>query len=68
MLFIFWEVFKCSDAYVFCVCLNPGSHSSVLEGRCPADFSSKPNQTHLKLLIKLGILETFRQVCENGWS
>ncbi len=31
----------------------------------PAEFSSKPNQTHLKQLIKVltGILETSRQVC-----
>ncbi len=30
----------------------------------PAEFSSNPNQTHPKQLIKvLGILETSRQVC-----
>ncbi len=42
--------------------LNQGSPSSVLEGLCPAEFSSNPNQTHLKQLIKLllGMLETFR--------
>jgi len=45
--------------------LNQGSPSSVLKGRCPAEFISNPNQTHLKQLIKvlLGILETSRQVC-----
>ncbi len=45
--------------------LDQGSPSSVLEGRCPAEFSSNPNQTHLKQLIKLllGILQTSRQVC-----
>ncbi len=45
--------------------LDQGSPSSVLEGRCPADFSSNPNQTHLKQLIKvlLGILEASMQVC-----
>ncbi len=45
--------------------LNQGSPSSVLEGRCPAEFSSNLNQTHLKQLIKLllGILETSREVC-----
>ncbi len=45
--------------------LDQGSPSSVLEGQCPAEFSSNSNQTHLKLLIKvsLGILETSRQVC-----
>ncbi len=45
--------------------LNQGSPSSVLEGRCPAEFSSNPNQTHLKQLIKLllRILETSREVC-----
>ncbi len=42
-----------------------GSPSSVLEGRCSAEFSSNPNQTHLKQLIKvlLGILQTSREVC-----
>ncbi len=33
--------------------LDQGSPSSVLEGRCPAEFSSNPNQTHLKQLIKV---------------
>ncbi len=42
-----------------------GSSNLFLEGRCPAEFSSNPNQTHLKQLIKvlLGILQTARQVC-----
>ncbi len=37
----------------------------ILEGGVPAEFSSNPNQTHLKQLINvlLGILETSRQVC-----
>ncbi len=42
-----------------------GSPSSVLEGWCPVEFSSNPNQTHLKQLINdlLGILEgVLRQV------
>ncbi len=42
-----------------------GSPSLVLEGRCPVEFSSNPNQTHLKQLINdlLGILEgVLRQV------
>ncbi len=45
--------------------IDQGSPNSVLEGRCPAEFSSNPNQTHLNQLIKvlLGILETSRQVC-----
>ncbi len=45
--------------------IKQGSPSSVLEGRCPAEFSSNPNQTHLKQPIKvlLGILETSSQVC-----
>ncbi len=45
--------------------LEQGSPDTVLEGRCPAEFSSNPNQTHLKQLINvlLGILETSRQVC-----
>ncbi len=44
--------------------LDQGSPSSVLGGRCPAEFSFNPNQTHLKQLMKvfLGILDT-RQVC-----
>ncbi len=47
------------------ILLEQGSPSSVLEGRCPAEFSSNPNQTHLKQLIKvlLGILEASMQVC-----
>ncbi len=32
---------------------SQGCPNSVLEGRCPAEFSSNPNQTHLKQLIKL---------------
>ncbi len=45
--------------------VHQGSPDSVLEGRCPAEFSSNPNQTHLNLLFKvlLGIPETSRQVC-----
>ncbi len=45
--------------------LEQGSPNLFLEGRCPAEFSSNPNQTHLKQIIKvlLGILETSRQVC-----
>ncbi len=45
--------------------LNQGSPDMVLEGRCPAEFSSNPNQTHLKQLINLllGILQTSSQVC-----
>ncbi len=45
--------------------INQGSPNLFLEGRCPAEFSSNPNQKHLNQLIKvlLGILETSRQVC-----
>ncbi len=45
--------------------VGQGSPKLFLEGRCPAEFSSYPNQTHLKQLIKLllGILETSMQVC-----
>ncbi len=42
--------------------LHQGSPDSVLEGQCPAEFSSNPNQTNLDQLIKAGI-ETPRQVC-----
>ncbi len=42
----------------------------VLEGRCPAEFSSNPNQTHLEQLIKLllGTLETPGRCVEASWS
>ncbi len=45
--------------------IDQGSPDTVLEGRCPAEFSSNPNQTHLKQLINvfLGILENSREVC-----
>ncbi len=45
--------------------LSQGSPYLVLEGRCPVEFSSNPNQTHLKQLIELflDILETSKQVC-----
>ncbi len=41
------------------------SPDSVLEGRCPAEFSSNPNQAHLNQLINvlLGVLETSSQAC-----
>ncbi len=47
--------------------LSQGSPDTVLEGRCPAEFSSNPNQTHLKQLINVlqDILATSMQVC---WS
>ncbi len=35
------------------VILWQGSPDMVLESRCPAEFSSKPNQTHLEQLIKV---------------
>ncbi len=42
------------------VLLHQGSPNLFLESRCPAEFCSNPNQTHLNQLIKvlLGILET----------
>ncbi len=44
--------------------LHQGSPDSVLEGRCPAEFNSNPNQTNLNQLIKLLLgIETPRQVC-----
>ncbi len=47
--------------------LSQGSPNLFLEGRCPAEFSSNLNQTHLKQLMELflGILGTSKQVC---WS
>ncbi len=45
--------------------LGQGSPDTILEGQCPAEFSSNPKQTHLKqpINVLLGILETFREVC-----
>ncbi len=45
--------------------LSQGSSNLFLEGRCPAEISANPNQTHLNQLIMvlLGILETWRQMC-----
>jgi len=33
--------------------LEQGFSNSVLEGRCPAEFSSNPDQKHLSKLIKV---------------
>ncbi len=33
--------------------MNQGWAISVLEGRCPAEFSSNPDQTHLNQLISV---------------
>ncbi len=57
----------CSSHFTSMNSLIQGCPNSVLEGRCPAEFSSNPNQTHLKQLIKLllGILEASMQMC---WS
>ncbi len=33
--------------------IGQGWGTLILEGRCPAEFSSNPNQTHLKQLIKV---------------
>ncbi len=51
--------------YACRISLKQGCPNSVLEGRCPAEFSSNPNKTRLNQLIKLllGIQETSRQVC-----
>ncbi len=45
--------------------IGQGSPNLFLEGQCPAEFSSNPNQTHLNQLIKvrIGLLENSRQVC-----
>ncbi len=53
------------DVFIHLELLHQGCPNSVLEGRCPAEFSSSTNQTHLKQLIKvlLGILEASMQVC-----
>ncbi len=42
----------------------------VLEGHCPANFSSNPNQTHLNQLIKLFRITSKLQAGEfdQGWS
>ncbi len=33
--------------------LEQGQATSVLEGQCPAEFSSNPNQAHMKKLINV---------------
>ncbi len=48
-------------------CIGQGSPSSVLEGRCPAEFSSNPNQTHLKQLIKV-LIGILAGCVEASWS
>ncbi len=42
----------------------------VLEGHCPVNFSSNPNQTHLNQLIKLFRITSKLQAGEvdQGWS
>ncbi len=66
--------YEISDLWNFRHCIYPvlnfytigqGCPNLVLEGRCPAEFSSNPSYTHLNQLIKLflGILETSWQVC-----
>ncbi len=73
---IIWSVFQhlglvtrrmCYDVNVFVVSTLYIRGHQVRSWRAgvPAEFSSNPNQTHLKQLIKLllGILETSRQVC-----
>ncbi len=62
---LFPKKVECSFKMITSKGLRHGSPSSVLEGQCPAEFSSNPNQTHLKQLIKvlLGILEASMQVC-----
>ncbi len=56
---------KMQDVSIKHVHLVQGCPHSVLEGRCPAEFSSNPNQTHLKQLLNvlLAILEASMQVC-----
>ncbi len=50
--------------------LDQGWATSVLEGRCPAEFSSNPNQTHLKQLINVFKITRKLQagVFDYGWS
>ncbi len=52
-VYIYIYIYMC-----VCKCIHQG-------GWCSAEFSSNPNQTHLKQLIEvlLGILQTSRQVC-----
>ncbi len=47
-----------------CIAYSRGHQVRSWRAGVPAEFSSNPNQIHLKQLIKvLGILETSRQVC-----
>ncbi len=60
--------FKRQKSYIFGKCAliiySRGHQVRSWRAGVPAEFSSNPNQTHLKQLIKvLGILETSRQVC-----
>ncbi len=52
----------------FMIALNQGWAASVLEARCPAEFSSNPNQTHLPsfLVILKTLISLFR--CVWLWS
>ncbi len=50
--------------------LDQALSTLVLEGHCPANFSSNPNQTHLNQLIKLFRITSKLQAGEfdQGWS
>ncbi len=50
--------------------LRQGFSTLVLEGHCPANFSSNPNQTHLNQLIKMFRITSKLQAGEfdQGWS
>ncbi len=53
------------DYFYGTILLSRGHQVQSWRAGVPAEFSSNPNQTHLKQLNKvlLGILETSRQVC-----
>jgi len=50
--------------------LKQGFSNSVLEGHCPAEFSSNTDQTHRSKLIKVFRITRNSQVCvfDQGWS
>jgi len=50
----------------FSLGLKQSSPNSVLEGRCPAEFNSNPDQTHLSMSLQ--ILKTLISLLRCVWS
>jgi len=64
-----WSKSSGLEAFFF-VSLAQDFSNSVLEGRCPAEFISNPDQTHLSKLTN--VFRIIRQsqvsVFDQGWS